>query len=344
MKLFGKEYSFTVQRVPLHDFNGRTTGEVLLLSDMTDEFNRVRMQYNEKFSKVLQSAYSDIIEIDYEKGIAQCLAGSSPLFVLCGKFYNSEIADLKQAHMMIREHIHDNDVETFDTLFDKDELSVYFDKNDSRMQEAELRLQVDEEVYSWLRFTVFQVKGNDSKVTYLYCVRDINEEKNAEHDSLSMIFNRGAFVKSVESSMSEQKAKSGCAFYMIDVDDFKTINDCYGHNMGDAVIQNMGILLKDIFREIGYVGRMGGDEFAAYQCCVRDRVQLDEIATKLLERIHTISEKLSMQHQVTASIGIIYVESGISNFDILYQKADEQLYESKRTSKNRYTISSVAFS
>ena len=78
--LIGREYGFTVQRVPLHDFNGKIEGEVLVLSELSDEYERVRRQYNEKFSNALKNAYAEIIELDYNTDRAKCLSDTGHLF------------------------------------------------------------------------------------------------------------------------------------------------------------------------------------------------------------------------------------------------------------------------
>ena len=106
---FGRDYSFTVQRVPLHNFNGKTEGEVLVLSDMSDEYERVRNQYNEKFSNVLKNAYAEIIELDFHTNSAKFLSDTGHLFDFSNIFKVQGEMELMELRKRMREYVYTDD-------------------------------------------------------------------------------------------------------------------------------------------------------------------------------------------------------------------------------------------
>jgi diguanylate cyclase (GGDEF)-like protein len=338
---FGKDYSFTIQRVLLHNFNGKTEGEVLVLSDLSDEYERVRNQYNEKFSNVLKNAYAEIIELDFHTNSAKFLSDTGHLFDFSNIFKVQDEMELKELRKRMREYVYTDDYDMYDKFFDYDIISAYFADNIMTMMESEIRILNRKNHYSWLRFSISQIKNSNGIITYLCCVKDIDEEKKAEKDSLSTVFNRGAFVKNVKNKLSMRNKAEACAFYMIDIDNFKSINDNYGHNVGDLVIRNIGKIINDIFANKAVPGRMGGDEFAVYQDGIEKTSVVYELADSILEKVHNVAIDMKLHDNVTVSIGAVIVTDGDVSFDKIYQEADKQLYCSKRKSKNCYTVSEV---
>ena len=123
---------------------------------------------------------------------------------------------------------------------------------------------------------------------------------------------------------------------MLDLDDFKGINDTYGHLVGDDILKQTGVVLRSVIRRNDIVGRIGGDEFALL--CAN--VASDEAAGAIAERIvrdinRTAGKKISKT--VKISIGIAKVQPGQSMREV-FQQADEALYQVKRSSKNGYAI------
>lgn len=338
---FGRDYSFTIQRVPLHNFNGKTEGEVLVLSDLSDEYERVRNQYNEKFSNVLKNAYAEIIELDFHTNSAKFLSDTGHLFDFSNIFKVQDEMELKELRKRMREYVYTDDYDMYDKFFDYDIISAYFADNIMTMMESEIRILNKKNHYSWLRFSISQIKNSNGIITYLCCVKDIDEEKKAEKDSLSTVFNRGAFVKNVKNKLSMRNKAEACAFYMIDIDNFKSINDNYGHNVGDLVIRNIGKIINDIFANKAVPGRMGGDEFAVYQDGIEKTSVVYELADSILEKVHNVAIDMKLHDNVTVSIGAVIVTDGDVSFDKIYQEADKQLYCSKRKLKNCYTVSEV---
>ena len=162
----------------------------------------------------------------------------------------------------------------------------------------------------------------------IYEIKAQNEKsllKKAEYDGLTGILNRRAFDQICKSS-TEKRQK--IAFLLVDMDNFKGINDNFGHLGGDNALKALAKELKETFRESDYVARVGGDEFAAIlpDC---EPVAKDAIKRK----IASINEKLSLldEKPVSVSVGVAFSSCGFTKE--LYDKADKALYAVKEKGK-----------
>lgn len=160
-------------------------------------------------------------------------------------------------------------------------------------------------------------------------------EKINQRDSLLDIYNRKYFFEFLDKNVNKQSDKK-FAIVMIDIDDFKNINDTYGHQFGDKILINTakvvasGIDSKDIF------ARYGGEEFILY---ITDFTTEDSVYNKI-EIIRRTLEKSNVSFEgknksVTASFGISFFPLNATDINELINKADDLLYKSKRSGKNR---------
>lgn len=166
----------------------------------------------------------------------------------------------------------------------------------------------------------------------------ISQEKNeykaiAQMDRLSNAYNNAAFKQLAESYLTQEGSAPFGALLVCDVDDFKFVNDTYGHMKGDEVISGIGGLLNTIFREEDLVGRLGGDEFAVMMKNVDSVEALKERCELMREKTHSLIEECP----ITLSVGAV-VFQGKSDFERLFREADLALYEVKRKGKNDYLI------
>lgn len=148
----------------------------------------------------------------------------------------------------------------------------------------------------------------------------------ADYDALTGVVNRGAFEKYVEMKLADKEDVHG-AFLLIDVDKFKSVNDGFGHDCGDAVLRRVAAALKEKFREQDVVGRLGGDEFALWM----ERMPRER-ASYITERIREINEELlhplDGMPEVSLSVGISFAKEG-DLFKDIYKKSDTALYTVK---------------
>lgn len=159
----------------------------------------------------------------------------------------------------------------------------------------------------------------------------------ADHDALTGILRRGIALKNGEKLFKENhKRGKSTAIIMFDADNFKQLNDKYGHQLGDRVLSQIGHIMKQTIHEDGYVGRYGGEEFIA----ILDGVTYREV-TKMAETIKTKVEsclfetKKEKDIKVTLSGGIYVCNEYTLNFADAIRFADHALYRAKLLGRNR---------
>lgn len=123
------------------------------------------------------------------------------------------------------------------------------------------------------------------------------------------------------------------AFLFIDLDDFKFINDNYGHEAGDETLRIVGKRLLGCFREADLVGRLGGDEFVVLAVTECDPKSLQVMVTKLFNQIRDPIEYRNQMLNTSCSVGISCFPCGAKNFSDLIRKADSALYRVKQSGK-----------
>lgn len=157
----------------------------------------------------------------------------------------------------------------------------------------------------------------------------------AETDSLTGLPNRRVLYDEIAALITSEQ-RSG-AFLMLDLDNFKNLNDTYGHNFGDEVLKHFTAEVKNLLPEGVTLGRLGGDEFYIYcpQCIEKNASNVAEGIVKHFNRLHQVSQKTI---NLKVSIGISkYPDDGNDLIEIM-KKADMALYEQKRLGKNGYRI------
>lgn len=161
--------------------------------------------------------------------------------------------------------------------------------------------------------------------------------QRAQKDSLTGLFNKAVTHELIADALHEKEPGNLAAFFMIDIDHFKTINDTYGHVAGDLVISMFAKRLKEQFREDDIVGRIGGDEFVVFFWISSE----EWVWQKAKELNAALAEEINLENDicnVSASIGIAFSTQNTADFESLYQSADEALYRAKAAGRNRYSI------
>ena len=158
----------------------------------------------------------------------------------------------------------------------------------------------------------------------------------AKLDKMTMLLNRDTTMEYIR-QIFEHDSSSKHALFMIDIDNFKSLNDTYGHQAGDEFLIAFAAELKKSFRESDIVGRIGGDEFFALMRNVPDTDTIENKAKDLLATIQRVCADY-LDVRLSGSIGIaVYPESGKS-IEALYLRADTALYQAKREGKDQYVF------
>ena len=165
-------------------------------------------------------------------------------------------------------------------------------------------------------------------------VRKKNDELQvlATLDPLTGCLNRRSFFEQFETQFkSAMRYDAPLSCIMLDVDHFKSVNDRYGHSMGDLVLQNVAGTLRDTLRECDLLGRYGGEEF----CILLPNLDIGA-ASRAAERYRKTIENLSISNiSITASFGVSAIGFGATGQQKLLDQADHSLYAAKRNGRNK---------
>lgn len=187
--------------------------------------------------------------------------------------------------------------------------------------------------------------SNDVK--YYSTIRDIDEKKKlelslrekAEKDLLTGIYNKITMESMIRESIQKYRtSRKECAMILMDVDDFKQVNDKYGHPFGDYVLAEIGRILKDLFGHHTMQGRMGGDEFAVFAKELPSQDWILEKVEKFIKSLHNNSHIHRSMTKITVSVGVAVMQHETAEFAALYEHADIALYNAKRHGKDRYEL------
>ena len=158
----------------------------------------------------------------------------------------------------------------------------------------------------------------------------------AEHDVLTGILNRRGGEHLIDTFIRNEVPGT---FIIIDVDDFKHINDTYGHAVGDETLKMVAMKLKSTFRDSDVIMRMGGDEFIVYAVGMADMGHVEGRLMSLKEALYTVTPDKEQQDHVTASIGAIINLGSYSGYQAVYTAADKLLYSVKMGGKDGFKFS-----
>lgn len=236
--------------------------------------------------------------------------------------------------------IHPHDIGIFENFCDS------MDRGDKNIA-YELRSMTDDSRFIWIRYvgtTLFDKEGTPVRVVGK--TLDITKEKYDEEfnnprlmqDSLTKLYTWDACVELIEKSLGSAAETTGCGVLMlIDLDDFKRINDTWGNLYGDSILQSAASIIYTNFSSTDIVGRIRGDEFIVYCPDISTETEAVQLASRLIFRVHNFVE-LKDNSVLGVSIGISLFPRDASDFDVLYRNADYALYAAKQNGKNCYSF------
>lgn len=187
------------------------------------------------------------------------------------------------------------------------------------------------------RFTVVERSQSGKIKSVLWMIEPIDQEKRerehlewlSETDRLTGIMNRGGGEEKIR-QIIENGEKGMLA--ILDADHFKSINDTFGHQVGDEVIISIANCLKSSFRDADVVMRLGGDEFSLFLSGMSDKALAKQVIDRFIDNIHAIKIPQITDRKIEISIGAAFLDQEkIKDFETLYKKADSGVYESKKT-------------
>ena len=196
------------------------------------------------------------------------------------------------------------------------------------------------------RFHASLVRGSDGQpVTALLLVEDITEHlatqenihRLAHHDVLTGLPNRILFQDRLGQALARDRREGGKgALMLLDVDQFKEINDSLGHAAGDQLLRELATRLSKVVREADTLARLGGDEFALIQTALADAGAASLLAQRIAHALERPFQIEDQQLNIAASIGITIFPDDGTTPERLMRNADMALYQAKAAGRNRY--------
>lgn len=192
----------------------------------------------------------------------------------------------------------------------------------------------------WYRTNLFIVSDAEGSQHFVGLIEGIQAERElrqrAERDEITGLMNHATTRKLVNGVLADPQKRMRCACAVIDIDDFKRVNDSCGHLVGDALLHDVGDYLRSSFREGDVVGRIGGDEFLVL---LRD-ASLGDAAAKLESVVRDLPSRMEahVPDPPSVSAGLYATTSDDRSYRDAVSKADEALYRAKRAGKNRVEV------
>lgn len=190
-------------------------------------------------------------------------------------------------------------------------------------------------------------KSENGEVEFLSTiVRDITERKEfekmmdrqARYDTLTNLPNRRYLQKKLKSIFEKPISEQKVALLFIDLDNFKSINDLFGHRIGDRLLELTADRLKNCVRGHDFVCRFGGDEFIILLETIHEREEVEQVAKRIIDALHQPFIVDGCTIEATGSIGIsLYPDHGLDE-ETLINRADQAMYQIKRQGKNNFEV------
>ena len=181
------------------------------------------------------------------------------------------------------------------------------------------------------------VKRIEREVPYedLLQAKKISIQKDT--DEMTGLMNKGALTRKINRFLESEDSDKGTLFIM-DIDKFKSINDIYGHDVGDSVIIQFAKYLAGRFNNGEITGRFGGDEYILFIQDADDKEIACEIAAEISKSASRIIELPDRKRRIEVSIGIAIYDGIETNYSDLFKKADIALYKAKADTEKRYCV------
>lgn len=215
----------------------------------------------------------------------------------------------------------------------------------------EYRTKRFESDYTWYQVNLTSLLGPEGYVTRIVGrMINIHEKKlkeldlllRAEKDALTGLYNKGATMQLIQNAIEDSKEDTLNALMIIDLDNFKEVNDLLGHAQGDQVLVDTATALNEIFKGGDIVGRIGGDEFVVFMKNLNAISNADILAGKVVRNVNFSFEYEDRQINVTCSVGVAIFPYHGNDYEELFNKADKAVYTAKANGKCGYRIYDAA--
>ncbi len=316
------------------------------LRDLREDFSRTVGDY--EFENYFLNKVSDKTLLNYLSQLADEWFFVYNVKTSMIKYYGKHVSDNGSTNGMsipidaplTRNLIHEDDVPLFYKLMDNMNKGVY--------EPIDIRFKKSNGLYNYFRFVYEAIFDTAGKPMHIIGKGlDVNEnillEEKSKIDLLTGCYNKISGELAIDEVLSDKRG-SKYALFIIDIDNFKSINDNLGHFWGDKVLKDISRELKGIFRNDDIVVRIGGDEFVVF---LKDENNIDLLSRKAKQILAAFSKTYSDEYKkfnISGSVGIAPSPSAGVTYTDLYKAADKALYQAKIQGKNQFVLYSDSLS
>ncbi|MCR5107628.1 MAG: diguanylate cyclase [Lachnospiraceae bacterium] len=239
--------------------------------------------------------------------------------------------------------IHEEDVKAYAKVFTSALYHSHRDTIDFRANSFN-----DSGEYRWYRANIVSIMGKEGYVSHVIGhIKDIHEDKlkeielqlRADHDGLTGLMNKKATEELIERIIPKYEGTDDKgALLIFDTDNFKGVNDNFGHSMGDHVLATIGEIIRSNFKGRDVTGRIGGDEFLVFANNIGNSDNAALLAGRIEEQVMHAFDGEEVEGKVSLSIGIAMFPADGTDFSTLYKHADEALYFVKEHGKAGWNL------
>lgn len=229
---------------------------------------------------------------------------------------------------------------------DRKKAAVFF--SGERKEMLEIRTIEENRIHT-KEITMTPVSEKEEPLCCVGCIRDVTLEKNkekdmeelAKKDSLTGLYNHFWGEKLISGYLDNKNPNCPCGMLLVDIDNFKTVNDTYGHLFGDKVLVELSKLFGCIFGGEDIVVRFGGDEFILF---LKD-INYASLVAKIMEMTESIRKLVFEEndYSMTCSTGVCFLPENAFGFTYkqVFENADRALYKAKERGRNQYVLWNV---
>lgn len=324
----------------IFDINRKPIRAIGLLRDVTE-------QKNLKREKDYRMSMTQDKKFAYEANVSQNTLNTLDMdwFEMLGIPQGYSFSEMIQ--YIMKNNVHPDYTSLFRDFNSKGSIEKAFDNHMIKLHIQYLAKNLNQK-YLWVQNTMCIVQDDITGDIKIRCyLKNIHEKKQkekaliykSEHDTLTKLYNKEMTEILIKKYLvSEQGIMEKHAFFMIDIDYFKDINDSFGHDFGDKLLAEIARKIKDVFRENDIIGRIGGDEFVVLMKNISIGKVAMSKAQQLCNAIKATYSRNNVKQELSASVGIaLYPEHG-KVYESLYHRSDTALYIGKKNGRNQFTL------
>lgn len=316
-----------------------------IIASVLRKFNDQIVAMSQEHQRMFQEATEQMYDNIYELNITQNCSANQRTADYFASLGAKDLPYDKGLRVIAEKQIKEEFREGYISTFSPENVLWEYEAGNDHLQ-YDFMISEDGAHYYWMRIDAHIFYLPEDRSVHMFTYRkNIDAEKRKEQqirkeaqtDGMTGLLTKKATERAIGGLLREHP-EAHYAFFMMDIDDFKQANDQFGHAFGDRCIRAFAKLLQENFRAEDILGRVGGDEFAAFAAMPSPAVA-EEKARALASVLKAVCKDQTACWNMSASVGVALMPEDGCTFAELYQKADAALYETKKRAKGGYTFS-----